>query len=256
MSQAEPAPRQLALWGPSSAGKTALLAQLFHAVPPDSDWEVLPAAEAQIFVERTRNSLRRENRFPGATAPGGFEPLRLHFRHRRSGLTATVSVEDRAGVDFEDFAPIGPALAQAEGLVMLLDPQNEAALLESFLRRTLERLSHVRSVTADRDPRPIAVCLTKADLRIRTPEDLALAVLEPETFVRRWLDPRCLAPLGTYCERFRLFPISAIGVRLRWGAVEPVVFVDEQGRERLCLHASPVNLLAPFAWVLEQLSGG
>lgn len=250
-------PSRLCLWGPSSAGKTALLAQLFLAAPPpESAWEVLPAAEAQEFVESTRQRLRLENRFPAATLAGGSQQLALHFRHRVTSEIATLTLEDRAGVDSEKFVPISQALSKAHGLVLLLDPTFEPARLEAYLRRTLERLSYARGVQAGRDPRPIAVCLSKADLEIKTPEDFANATNEPEDFVRRWLDPRCLAPLPAYCERFKLFPVSGVGVRMRWGALEPVVFVDESGVERLCPHATPVNLLAPFSWVLGELGVG
>jgi hypothetical protein len=250
-------PIQLCLWGPTAAGKTALLAQLFLApAPADGAWEVLPAAEAQNFVESTRQRMRQENRFPGVTEVGESQHLSLYFRRRGTNSMAKLTLDDHPGEYSRKFEPIGDALAAAEGLVLLLDPTFEPALLEGYLRRTLERLSFARGELSGRDPRPIAVCLSKADLRIRTPDDLAGALEEPEAFVRRWLDPRHLAPLPTYCERFRLFPVSAIGVRLRWGAVEPVVFVDESGEDRLCPHAAPVNLLAPFTWVLDQLSEG
>ncbi len=247
-------PRQICLWGPVSAGKTALLAQLVHAAPLATDsWEVLPAAEAQDFVESTRHRMREQNRFPAATTAGGGLALAFHFRHRRLGSTATLAVEDRAGDDSQAFTPLGETITRAEGLVMLLDSTYEPAVLEGFLLRTLERLSYARGAHSGRDPRPIAVCLSKADLYIQTPDDLASASAEPDAFVRRRLDERCLAPLATYCERFQLFPVSAIGLRLRWGAIEPVVFVDESGTERLCPHTTPLNLLAPFTWVLDQL---
>jgi hypothetical protein len=248
--------QRLCLWGPSSAGKTALLAQLFHlGTQAGTAWEVLPAAGAQDFVETTRQRMREENRFPGATAAGSLsvKELGYHFRHRTRDVVACLTVEDRAGVDSEQYEPISQTLIDADGLVLVLDATHEPARLESFLSRTLERLSHARGQPPRRDPRPIAVCLAKADLWIRTAEELTSATQEPGAFVRRWLDGRCLAPLGTYCERFELFPLSAIGVRLRWGAVEPTVFVDEKGEERLCPRGRPVNLLEPFAWVLDRL---
>lgn len=247
---------RLCLWGPSSAGKTALLAQLFHlGTQAGTDWEALPAAGAQDFVETTRQRMREENRFPGATAPGSLsvKELGYHFRHRTRDAVACLTVEDRAGVDWEQYVPIGQALIEADGLVLVLDATHEPARLEGFLSRTLQRLSHARGQSPRRDSRPIAVCLSKADLWIRTAEELASARREPGPFVRRWLDPRCLVPLDTYCERFELFPVSAVGVRLRWGAVEPTVFVDEKGEERFCPRGRPVNLLEPFAWVLDRL---
>jgi len=248
--------RRLCLWGPSSAGKTALLAQLFHlGTQSGTDWEVLPGARAQDFVEATRQRMREENRFPLATerVSHAVKDLEYHFRHRTRSDVASLTVEDRAGADYEDYVPIGQTLVDADGLVLVLDATYEPARLEGFLSRTLQRLSHARTESPRRDPRPIAVCLSKADLWIHTAEELASATREPGAFVRRWLDERCLAPLDTYCEQSQLFPVSAIGVRLRWGAVEPTMFVDEKGEDRFCPRGRPVNLLEPFAWVLDQL---
>jgi double-GTPase-like protein len=248
--------RTLCLWGPSSVGKTALLAQLFHfGNRAGTDWEVLPAAAAQEFVETTRQRMREENRFPLATGATSHSvhALGYYFRHRTRDVVASLVVEDRAGAQWEAYDPIAEQLRAAQGLVLLLDATFEPARLEGYLARTLQRLAHSRGDATRRDPRPIAVCLSKADLWIRTPEELISAMAEPDAFVRRWLDGRCLASLATYCERFCLFPVSAIGVRLRWGAVEPTVFVDEHGVDRLCPHTRPVNLLEPFAWVLDQL---
>lgn len=244
---------RLCLWGPSAAGKTALLAQLYQAgAVGDETWEVLATAEALPFVDRMRQTMSLDNRFPAATVPGDVTRLGYHFRHRTNHATATLVLEDRAGADSEGFDAVADELAAADGLILLLDRQQDPARLEALLRRTLERLQVRRAL--ERDPRPIAVCLSKADRFIASAEDLARAQQSPEDFVRGLLPPRVLAALATYCGCFRLFPLSAIGVRLEWGAVLPVVFLDEEGAPRLVARGEPVHLLAPFTWVLDQLA--
>jgi hypothetical protein len=106
-----------------------------------------------------------------------------------------------------------------------------------------------------KDERPIAVCLSKADTLIRTPADFRRAIEWPDDFVREHLDPGLVRPLERLCANYRLFPISAAGVRLRYGAIEPVVFLDENLEPRICPGGRPFNLMAPFTWLLQQLTG-
>jgi hypothetical protein len=102
------------------------------------------------------------------------------------------------------------------------------------------------------DERPLAVCLSKADLLMESPEDLRLALEEPDRFVRPRLSRQILAVLDQFHADYRLFPVSAVGVRLRWGVVEPAVFYDEALSPRIYPGAEPVHLVTPFAWLLDR----
>jgi hypothetical protein len=74
----------------------------------------------------------------------------------------------------------------------------------------------------------------------------------PDDFVRRHLDRNLVASFEKYYADVRLFPTSAIGVRLRWGVVEPAVFYDESFAPRIHPGARPIHLLSPFTWLLDR----
>jgi len=258
----------LALWGPSSAGKTVLLAQLYdQAVQQPSGWKIWSTEKAQAFVDTMRRRIRMENIFPVATAIGATEPLRFTFEKEAADgaprIRAHLDLEDRAGVRYEELDEEAlQALTGADGVILLFDPQRDGAALDFEVRRTLDRLQVLRQGAVSgggADPRPMAFCLSKADLLIKTPEDLARATAEPDAFVRERLlaerAPDLLPFLDLHCERYRFFPISAVGLRLSWGAVEPVVFYDESLTSRILPGGRSFNLLEPFTWVLGQLAG-
>jgi len=246
----------LALWGPSAAGKTALLAQLYiRSQALRGDWEIYPTPESLPFIERMRPLLLSGNLFPPATPVGTPERIVYRFRHRPTGAVASLHVEDRAGKESEELDDAGrERLAAADGLVLLFDPiPNEAELREQVIR-TLERL-HVAGNPGDKDPRPIAICLSKADSAVHTLDDARRVHESPDDFVRERMAPQLAGWIELFCANFRLFPVSAAGVRVRRGVVEPVVFYDEQLRFRIGQDGEPINLLEPFLWIFEQVEG-
>lgn len=241
----------VALWGPSAAGKTALLAQLFDR--PHRDWEIFPTPESLPFIKRMQPVLQSNNLFPPATSVGRPERIVYQFRHKETRDTAILEVEDRAGKDYEDGTEDSQRrLSEADGLVLLFDPLRDREKLAQEVRDTFQSLHVMNGRGAEKDPRPIAVCLSKADLFIETPADLKRAHDDPEGFVRDRMARGLDETIGRYCERFRLFPVSAAGVRLRHGAVLPAVFYDERLRLRIGQGGSPINLLEPFLWVFEE----
>jgi GTPase SAR1 family protein len=248
---------KLALWGPSAAGKTALLAQLYiQSRKLPGDWEIYPTQKSKPFIDRLRPIILRENLFPAATSVGSEEQIVYLFRHRTSGAEASLSVEDRAGKDSETLDDAGrERLAGVDGLVLLFDPVRDGAELQEQVLRTLEGLFINGHKGGGKDRRPIAVCLSKADLLIHQPVDARSARLQPDAFVRE----RMVADLGgwieLFCANYRLFPISAAGVRMKRGVVEPVVFYDERLQLRIGQGGEPVNLIEPFLWIFEQLEG-
>lgn len=249
---------KLALWGPSAAGKTALLAQLYiqsRRLP--GDWDIFPTSTSKPFTDRMRPIILRDCLFPAATAVGSEEQIAYLFRHRANGAQASLSVEDRAGKDSENLDAAGrERLALADGLVLLFDPARDGTELQEQVLRTLEGLFIEGHKGGGKDPRPIAVCMSKADLLIREPKDARSARREPDSFVRERMVPDLAAWIELFCANFRLFPVSSAGIRARRGVVEPAVFYDERLQLRISKEGEPVNLIEPFLWIFDQLEGG
>jgi hypothetical protein len=108
---------------------------------------------------------------------------------------------------------------------------------------------------APRD-RPVAVCVSKADELIDSPAALRRAIADPDGFVRGLRQMSSLVRgVERRCNNMRLFPVSAAGLRLRFGVVERVVFYDEIFRPRLAPGGEAVNVMAPFTWLLGQVAG-
>ena len=244
-------PIRLAMWGPSAAGKTIVLARLANASWSDGGpWEVWPTKELIAYSQAMRDTIDRENRFP---PPTGVEAEKVAYRFQRStdGLWAVLSLEDRRGIESEQLhEEVLQNLATADGLLFMIDPLRDAVQRDIEIRNTLDRLA--ASQNGRKDDRPLAVCLSKADVLMESPEDLRLALEEPDRFVRPRLSRQILAMLDQYHADYRLFPISAVGVRLRWGVVEPTVFYDEAPSPRIHPGAEPVHLVTPFAWLLDR----
>jgi GTPase SAR1 family protein len=244
----------LALWGPSASGKTVLLAQLYNSKSGTGGWDIYPTQESLPFVEQMQARLQSENRFPPFTTVGHADNLLYEFVNRETGAHGSLQVEDRAGRESEELnAESQQRLNAADGLVLLFDPTRDPQVLRLEVQRTLQRLHVAGKRKTEKDPRPIAVCLSKADLLIRTAEDARRATEEPDAFVRE----RMVADLGGwidhFCSNYRLFPVSAAGIRVRRGVVEPVVFFDEQLQPRIRPDGQPINLAEPFLWVFEQV---
>jgi len=249
----------LAVWGPSAAGKTVLVAQIFlqqqRTGHTDGEWKILPTEKALGFIDTMQKRIRTENLFPKATPVGQRDKIEYSFR--RGEIVAALELEDRAGKDFEMLqTDARDRLAAARGLLLLFDPQRRADQLEEEFSRTLAQLHVARGDGNGRDPRPIAVCLSKADLLIESAADLARAIDEPDDFVRAHIDSTLLGLLDHYCAHYQLFPVSAAGVRLRYGALEAAVYYDEDLALRLSPGGEPFNLMKPFAWLLDRVTGG
>lgn len=242
---------QLAMWGPSSAGKTALLAQLYLA-DPEGDWEAKPADKSQKFFDDMRARIRSTRSFPPATSLTP-EPIEYRFLHRRTGLEILLRLEDRAGSESVSLTEaVRQHLAAADGLLLLFDPRVQGDALHTQIWRALEHLGGTRERNG-KDDRPIAVCLSKADLLIRTLDDLRSAREDPDGFVRRNDRMQLARLLDRFCINYRLFPVSAAGLRAQYGVVESVVFYDEALRPRLAPGGSPLNVMKPFAWLLDEV---
>ena len=190
-------------------------------------------------------------------APGTRLAILCHLAHRDTGERVTLALEDRAGADFESLHPeVEAGLLAADGIVLLLDPRRADDRVFYEVSHTCERILLAAGAAAGRaaacDPRPVAVCLTKADELLETADDYAAALADPGGFAAAHIGPRLCDYLETRFARLALFPVSAAGVRMRFGALEPVVFFDECLRPRVDC-GEPFNLLAPIDWLIRQV---
>ncbi|WP_295386289.1 hypothetical protein [uncultured Thiodictyon sp.] len=249
------APTRLTLWGPSGSGKTVFLGQLYWQLSGSQreDWVIYPGETGLDFLELMRDTMYSRNAFPPGTTLGTSLNIVCHLVHRHTGERVTLALEDRAGADYEGLhAEVQERLLAAHGIILLLDPKRQDDRVFNEVSHTFERLLLAAGRVAAQDPRPVAVCVTKADELIETPDDYRLALSEPAGFAAAHVDQRLLNYLETRFARFALFPVSAAGVRLQFGAIEPVVFYDERLRPRINC-GQPFNLLAPIDWLIRQV---
>jgi hypothetical protein len=246
---------QLAIWGPSSAGKTVLMAQLYlENFDKGEEWQISANKASLAFIEGMKLA-RGDNRFPAATAHDQVDQLRYQFFNRATQAKASLLVEDRAGAHYQELKDtnILNGLIAADGLVLLIDPLREAAGLEDELSKLFTYMQADRQPAHPQDLRPIAVCLSKADDLIEHPKDLRNALEQPDDFVKT-RDSWGLAPLlDRYCANYRLFPVSAVGVALCHGTAESNTCYDENLILRVKSKSQSFNLLEPFEWLIQQL---
>jgi hypothetical protein len=259
-------PLQLSLWGPIASGKTAFLAQLFIQAnrlceSESPSWEIFPTERSKAFIRGMWNRMQTTNRFPIASTVGHVEGIEYIFQHS-TGTTLSLRLEDRAGQDSIDLSDgkddtfgLKERLSSADGLVLLFDPIADEALLDERVLNALMEVNIASGRVGRKDERPIAVCVSKADLMVGTVEDFEQAFTRGSEFVRERLPKTLLHTIERFCENYQLFPISAVGVRAQYGLIEPAVFFDETLEPRVCGGGMPFNLMEPFTWLLHELTG-
>ena len=248
--------REVRLWGAASSGKTAYLAQLFASLDHGGDprWTVrLPPGANRASLEDQLRSIRRDNRFPVATAAGRRDELVYRLVDSETGRGLTLAMEDRPGADYELLDPaVAQRLATADALVLLLDPNRDRARQEEEVRRAFLAIQQGRT-DPDRDPRPLAVCISKCDEYVRDLVDLDRMLADPDALLERLIGKAIADALRRDWQRYRVFPLSAAGLRLFHGAVEPSAFYDESLSLRINPQATPIHLLDPLLWVMETI---
>ena len=185
------------------------------------------------------------------------ERIVYRFQHRRTGTEVVLEMEDRAGKDYEELVEESQQrLAEAAGLVLLFDPTRSPAALEREVWETLESV-HIAAAAAPAAtsarspsacPRPTCSCAAPATSSAPSPIPTASrgSTWRPACSERSSVSARTTASL----------PASSAGVCRRWGVVEPQVFYDESLRPRIATDGGmPVNVMAPFAWVLSEVKG-
>ncbi len=253
---------RVALWGPSASGKTAFLALLYIRAPElkKAGWTVrLKDGPTKDWLQSMRNTIDVQNRFPEATATAtGAEgtALSYEFVSHATGHRFILDTDDRAGVFYEQMdEPVLQALLRARGRLFFFDPTGEPKRRKEQILRAFEDLHHAGRAfrDTDLDPTPAAICLTKADILIQTPEDLRRAREQPQEFVLEKMEPELLSWAESFFTTIRLFPVSSVGVEVSHGVVRPAVFFDERLEARWARACEPLNLFEPFEWLFRTL---
>ncbi|MFH1468444.1 MAG: hypothetical protein ABIO70_28905 [Pseudomonadota bacterium] len=257
-----PGAMEIAMWGPASSGKTMLLAQLLlDSRYSTRDWLVYPTAEAEAFAQVMYRAIKSEHRFPLPTVKDNPQSVLYTFRHEGKDRSVDLYVEDRAGALWEKLDDESKErLIDSAGLVLLFDPTREPMAFRQEVFETLTSLFLTRKKRGiERDPRPVAVCLSKADEIMESADDVrrACSAEERGAFVASWLQRHghqgVIDQLEKYHGCYQLFPVSSVGVLLRHGVVEPAVFYDEQLLPRIIPHGQAMNIMAPFDWIFAEL---
>lgn len=251
---------RVALWGPSASGKTAFLALLYLRSPEfkKAGWTIYPADEStKDWLQQMRRTIDVQNRFPEMTSTSaGRIALSYEFVSHKTGRRFVLETDDRAGQWYEQMdASVLQALTTAKGRLFFFDPTQEPKRRKEQILRAFEDLHHAGrgNRDTDLDPTPVAICLTKADMLIRSPEDLRRAVEQPQEFVLEKMEPELLTWAGAFFTKIRLFPVSSVGVELFHGVVRPAVFFDERLEARWARACEPMNLFEPFEWLFEAM---
>ena len=251
----------ITLWGPTAAGKTALLSFLYlRSVASDSGWHIFQTKESEDEVRRQIDRIERNNEFPLPTLPSAEKDaarISYDFKDLKSGMVVRLETIDRAGqklVDKVDEETL-KMLAESEGLVFLVDYDRGLREMEVIdaLGRIYVMFSEAPGKRAQQDPRPLAVCLSKADQLIRRPEDLRRLQDDPEQFVRDHLSPELLQRISMFRSVVKFFPVSSVGLRVSYGSVQKSVFYDERLVLRVTKRGTPMNIVEPFVWIFEKL---
>jgi GTPase SAR1 family protein len=252
---------QIALWGPTSAGKTMFLGRLYDEVLKNTDWDIVITEQLLRFINSIIPKIEEKNIFPPATVEGNIDEIIYNFHNNKTNDKFSILLEDRAGQDYmrkkrgsHDFEGFDEAaqerLKTVNGLILLFDHLRGEQVFKTEIHETLR---HLQVTINTKDTRPIAICLSKADILIQSIEDYHYAKNDPDKFVRSKLQPDIVKILDNFCTNYRFFPVSAAGLHILHGSIGPTVFYDENLQARICPVGKPFNLLAPVTWLYEQL---
>jgi hypothetical protein len=234
--------------GPQSSGKTVLLAQLYVRFPVSNRWKILPTPETQPHIDAMRTTHVEQRNFPLGTREEEKISIAYEFERRDTGERLRLFTEDRAGVlserlgaqDLEHFT-------QASAMAMMIDATRPH--FSSEVQRALENF-----YLAGKDKRPTAFCLSKADLYIHSTKDYERVMADGAAFVQERLPENLVRRIGDFCPTRRFFPVSSVGVHIRYGTVQPTIYYDQRMFLRMKDGITPIHLLEPFEWLFEALS--
>jgi hypothetical protein len=248
----------IALWGPSSSGKTALLSYLYlRATATNAGWHVFPTRESLPEVIKQSNQILRGNQFPLGTRVTDEHQISYDFKDLETDEVFRLETKDRAGIRSERMDESGDAeflesLAASDGIVLILDygrGHREAEVIDTLAQVYVRR----QSAAGEKDPRPLAVCISKVDQLILRPEDLRRLQDNGEKFVQDHLSPELLGRINQFHSTVKYFPMSAVGLRVCYGSVQKSVFYDERLVLRATTRGTPMNIIEPFVWIFKEV---
>ena len=241
-------------------GQTAFLALLFLRSTEfqKAGWTIyLGDHQTKEWLQDMRQTIDVRNRFPKATS-AAVDRIRLsyEFVSQKTGHRFVLDTDDRPGLRYEEMdAEVLRSLLEARGRLFFFDHTGEPKRRRDQILRAFEDLHGAGRPYRDShlDSNPIAICLTKADMLIHSPEDLRRAREQPQEFVLERMEPELLRWAENYFTRIRLFPVSSVGVELLHGVVRPTIFFDERLEARWARVCPPLNLFEPFEWIFRTM---
>jgi hypothetical protein len=243
----------ITLWGPSSSGKTALLSYLYlRSQAVETDWKIFPTKASLEEIDRQSSRIQRDNEFPIPTIENLEREISYLFKNSTTGETFVLETKDRAGARSVAMdAEILESLNASQGIVLFLDhgqPHREIDVVKAL------RWMYVhRGTEGEQDMRPLAVCLSKVDLLVNTPQDFMRLEDKPDHFVRDHLSKELLGWIDQFHAVVKFFPVSSVGLRLSFGSIQKSVFLDEKLVLRVTPRGNPINVIEPFSWIFEEL---
>jgi hypothetical protein len=266
----------IAVWGPTAAGKTTYLAGLLLALSMFApEWSMFAGKgdeKAERFMEVTSGDIA-EGHFPRPTARE--RPLMYTFRlwRKDSGLGRTgryheIGVIDAAGeliLDAEDKTGYFETLRQCRGILCMVDPeisrqrgqpspaderyQSYFALVNRLFNQLVrdDRLASDGKLDIS-----LAFCLTKMDLDEHWPHRG-----QPEEYMQDILGAPTFNRILSVCARNKLkfFATSVVGVYKATGG-ETRPNIEPAGDHSIIADLSqwkPYKVLDPLFWLFDQI---
>jgi GTPase SAR1 family protein len=254
----------IAIWGTPQSGKTTFLGMLYYSINETDvgeGWSIFPVGEeAERFIMAVKREIRLNNSFPIATTEES-KNYQLSFKRekgRNRGKEYGVDFLDAPGQSYEDLNDeVLSFVTNSKGVLCLFDPTNdEKTKFELTLEENLMRIRSLLHKQHRKIDIPIAICLTKVDQFCNDEVDKETfdqnILQEPEKFIRKQFGDESLNLVHRYCERYRCFAVSAVGIEEEYGFCFPRVFTDERGVVRPRSDVEPL-LFKPLEWLFDLI---
>lgn len=296
---------RIGLWGAPGSGKTTFLAALAVAAARHPGAWVMSGVDEESagFLRSATDLLTSARRFPESTA----HPTELRFRFtgqrevpRRTLFRRVVDVENvsfelevldvpgslfsASSIDDHRSDSLVDHLENCDGIVYLLDPEQEARQQDSFryfhpiAQQLMARIMSSKTYSGTRLPQPVAVCLTKFDqptvYRTASLRGFTVHQAEPPyqpvvpnelaadfygLLVEHSANNTDLLDIGlrNYFSEVQYFVTSAIGFHMPGVRFQPADHLNVQrvgpGPNDFTIRGkiSPINVFEPLLWLYD-----
>ena len=270
------------IWGSKGAGKTSFLGALYFAIKKNNNWTIVPVNEhSNIFIQKIHDQMIDNKEFPLPTDPNDIDKVftfeigknrtnaitKMMYKFRKGSYKKIeTSFIDAAGEFFEDPEKekefknyISNNINNVQGILCLIDPDRADSNSDdnkSYFSLLFDNLSKVRSILVsssskssnlDKIPIPIAICLTKMDVKerkeyINSPESFAKNIMGDIAYklIQNYFDP----------DLIKYFACSSVGFTEDGG---PNIILNSEGIDRP-FEVKPVNVIEPFEWLMKKIS--